>query len=512
MGNNAHNQHSNDPLSLFLSSDNDSFVPPPDGDVPDHINSALKDATTAGATSASLVDSTSTIPGVDTHWDGLTFLQSGGYYPPDNALAAGSSVVIAAENDAIQFTSLTGTGALTESLEKFFAPVLSSGYFLTDPRVLYDTANHRFIVAVDEVSNNLTSSKILLAVSKTDLSAPSLSSANWTFEAASTTYKINGITTWADQPLVSVDGQDIYVSTNQFSARSGAYIGDAVSVFNHGLYNGTASSLVSATAYADSSYQPAAIAGGGEYWASYTYNGLSIFKSTPTSSGVVNSTPLHVSLGTIDYGSGAYAASEAGTSFQLDAGDGRITSAAYDSANQKLYVVFEVQPTSTSTTPSVEWVQLDMSGFNASHGTVAPTVLHEGNLNSLLPTTGATTGAATFNGSVAVDANGDVLFNFNVSGPNMLPADYFTVWKGAGSATSATVPSFATPTDYHDSQAAYIDPAKDPVSRWGDYSTAIADPNHANGFYISNEFDNGSVTVAQHTYSSWGTASAHLLV
>src|SRR5262252_5718560 len=128
MGNNAHNQHSNDPLSLFLSSDNDSFVPPPDGDVPDHINSALKDATTAGATSASLVDSTSTIPGVDTHWDGLTFLQSGGYYPPDNALAAGSSVVIAAENDAIQFTSLTGTGALTESLEKFFAPVLSSGY------------------------------------------------------------------------------------------------------------------------------------------------------------------------------------------------------------------------------------------------------------------------------------------------------------------------------------------------------------------------------------------------
>ena len=48
-----------------------------------------------------------------------------------------------------------GTGALTESLNTFFKPVLSRGYFLTDPRVLYDSANHRFIVAVDEVSNRL---------------------------------------------------------------------------------------------------------------------------------------------------------------------------------------------------------------------------------------------------------------------------------------------------------------------------------------------------------------------
>jgi hypothetical protein len=37
-------------------------------------------------------------------------------------------------------------------------------------------------------------------------------------------------------------------------------------------------------------------------------------------------------------------------------------------------------------------------------------VLHTGNLNSLLPKSGAAAGAATFNGSVAVDASGDVLF------------------------------------------------------------------------------------------------------
>src|SRR5262249_21694474 len=150
------------------------------------------------------------------------------------------------------------------------------------------------------------------------------------------------------------------------------------SVYNDGLYSpGSTSTRVSATSYSDSSYQPAAIPGGGEYLISYTYNGLSTFKSTPTPSGVTLTTPLNVSLGTIDFGNSNYAASQLGTSHQLDAMDGRITGAAYDSINQKLYVVFEVQP-SQGATPAQEWVQLDMHNFNASGGTQAPTVLHMG--------------------------------------------------------------------------------------------------------------------------------------
>ena len=125
----------------------------------------------------------------------------------------------------------------------------------------------------------------------------------------------------------------------------------------------------------------------------------------------------------------------------------------------------------------------------------------------------STAGAATFNGSVAVDANGDALFNFNVSGSKMSPADYYAVWTGAGSATASTAPAFAAPIDYHDSVASYVDPARDAVGRWGDYSTAVADPAHANGFYVSNEFDNGTVvSLTGVTYSSWGTTVAHILV
>jgi hypothetical protein len=497
-------KHFQDFQSFFPDYGSDTFNFLPDPDVPAHVSLQFHATTTSSSSGTHIVNSSSTIPHVDFHWDGITFGQSGGYYPPDNALAAGAHVVVTAENDAIQITSLQGSGAQTESLNTFFSSVMSSGYFLTDPRVLYDPAHHDFVVAVDEVSNNLTSSNILLAVSTSDLTSTSLSSANWQFEAVSTTYNLNGTMTWADQPLVSVDGNNIYVSTNQFSA-AGTFQGSVLTVLDDGLFNGKTSAVVGPpTAYANPSYQTAAIAGGGEYLVSDTYNSLSIFESK----GGVNTSPLTVSLPSIDFGNGSYSASQSGTSYRLDAGDGRITSAAYDSTNQKLWVVFEGQPSSSNATPSVLWAELDMSAFNLSGGKTAPTVLHTGNLNSLLPTSGATAGAATFNGSVAVDANGDVLFNFNVSGSHMYPADYFTYAKGAD--TSTATPNFITPIDYHDSVAAYVDPNHDFVGRWGDYSTAIADPNpsHPNEFYISNEFDNGRVL----HYSSWGTAVDHILV
>src|SRR6266404_4814763 len=238
-----------------------NFFPSPDS--PGQVSLQVH-ATTLVSSTTHLVTSASTVTDVDSSWNGITFAQSGGYYTPDNALAAGANVVITAENDAIQITTLQGGSAQTESLNTFFGSVMLSGYFLSDPRVLYDAAHHQFVVAVDEISNNLNASYILLAASKSDLATTALSSANWQFEAASTTYNLHGLTTWADQPLVSVDGHNIYVSTNQFSA-SGAYQGSVLSVFDDGLFTtGSTSKLVNSTAYANPSYQAAAIAGGGE--------------------------------------------------------------------------------------------------------------------------------------------------------------------------------------------------------------------------------------------------------
>jgi hypothetical protein len=53
------------------------------GDVPEFINLTSIPTPSLGATP--LVNSKTPILGVTNHWDGISFSQSGGYYPPDNA-------------------------------------------------------------------------------------------------------------------------------------------------------------------------------------------------------------------------------------------------------------------------------------------------------------------------------------------------------------------------------------------------------------------------------------------
>jgi hypothetical protein len=108
-----------------------------------------------------------------------------------------------------------------------------------------------------------------------------------------------------------------------------------------------------------------------------------------------------------------------------------------------------------------------------------------------------------------VDGQGDLLVNFNVSGPNMLPADVFAVWKQPGTGTIALANGPSTVVNYMNSVAAYVDPSHDSVGRWGDYSTAVADPSSKTGFFVSNEYDNGTALIGVTGYSSWGTILAH---
>src|SRR5438552_6315828 len=64
-----------------------NFFPSPD--VPTQVSLEIHSAaTTLVSSTTHLVTSTSSL--IDSSWNGITFAQSGGYYPPDNALAAGA--------------------------------------------------------------------------------------------------------------------------------------------------------------------------------------------------------------------------------------------------------------------------------------------------------------------------------------------------------------------------------------------------------------------------------------
>ena len=402
-----------------------------------------------------------------------------GYYaiPPDNALAASASAIVMAENDVIEITSLTGTVIQApESLSTFFAPVVGSYNFLTDPRAVFDSTSGRFIVTTDAlITNNagvVTGSAVLYAISST--TGPT----GWSYGQVNTTYVINGQTTWADQPTIATNGTNLYVTTAQFGTSSSEpYVTNAVTIIPLSGGAVTAYNLGSAA-----DYRPAAVPGG-SYFVGYTGDSLSIlFKGN--SSGTFTSTT--VSLGSIDVGSGIYTAAQKGSSVLLDAGDNSVASTVV--TGNYLYAVFEVVPPG-GTQPAVHWVKIDTSTNSlVAQGDIA-----------------GPGGAAAFNPSIAVDGNGDVLVNYTVSSSAMDPAAYASVMPAGSS-------SFLSPVLYGSSVAPETATfgVTNNVIRWGDYSSAVADPAAANSFIVSNEI----VPSAQSNFNNapWATVTAEITV
>ena len=166
----------------------------------------------------------------------------------------------------------------------------------------------------------------------------------------------------------------------------------------------------------------------------------------------------------------------------LDAGDDAVASTVY--ANGYLYAVFEVVPPG-ATQPVVHWVKVDVS---------SDILVAQGNVTG-------PSGAAAFNPSIAVDGNGDVLVNYTASGPTMYPAAYASVMPSGAS-------SFLAPVQYGSSKAPETATfgVTNNIIRWGDYSSALADPAAAGSFVVSNEFVPSAQTGSNN--APWATVTA----
>src|SRR5438445_5019551 len=127
-----------------------------------------------------------------------------------------------------------------QSVYQFFGslgPTATNALF--DPRANYDSVNQRYVVTVDNIGSNGTISNIDIAVSR-----DSNPNDGWYFYSLNTSLTINGQLTAADQPTVSVDGTNIYITATQYNVNvSGTagtecwVIGDTAGA-GGGLYNG----------------------------------------------------------------------------------------------------------------------------------------------------------------------------------------------------------------------------------------------------------------------------------
>src|SRR6266436_7211059 len=320
--------------------------------------------------------------------------------PPHNGLAVGPNNIVMVEGSRIEWTNLAGGSPTLQSTYNFFSSLSPTGG-LYDQRCVYDSVNQRYIVIMQYLASGGTVSDIDIAVSK-----DSNPNDGWYFSQLNTALTINGQLTGSDRPMLAIDGSNLYVTAAQYKV-SGGYVGTECWTISDtagaggGIYKGgtltvTANQLTSPS---QGVFAVAAGNNGKTYYACDYFSGNQIVVALQTYDVTTNTfgPTSTIALGNIDQG-GSYTAQQLGTSLVLDAGDKRIAGMVY--ANGFLYAVAEMKPIGSSV-PEVHWFKIDVSNPNA------PTLVAQGDIS------GASLGSnvATFNGSIAVDAAGDVLIN-----------------------------------------------------------------------------------------------------
>jgi hypothetical protein len=139
-------------------------------------------------------------------------------YPPDSQIAAGPNYVVVLINTVMAIYDKTGTQkGYTQSLSGFFSSLGVSGT-LTDPRILYDQADGRFILSIAEIDfNNFTNGHVLLAVSQTSDPTGVWNKYAIDFKGRNLS---NTSDTFPDFPGLGLSSSAVYITTNQFELSS----------------------------------------------------------------------------------------------------------------------------------------------------------------------------------------------------------------------------------------------------------------------------------------------------
>lgn len=148
----------------------------------------------------------------------LGYAESGGWNPSDAALATGPDSHLVVVNEALALYDKAGQRLLGPvSLQDFFG--IQGSVF--DPRALYDAGSGRFAFLAVTMNTRAKTSTYTLAVSQN--SNPQNPTTGWC------TYKLNAVTgsrgsaAWADFPGFGQDGDNLYITSNQFAFGSNRF-------------------------------------------------------------------------------------------------------------------------------------------------------------------------------------------------------------------------------------------------------------------------------------------------
>ena len=158
---------------------------------------------------------------------GLSSADAGGWYPPDQAIAAVGTNTIEGVNDGIAIYNSSmakTTGPWTA--ESFFASVYQAGDTFSDPQISYDAENSVILIAWLEITPS-GNDYIDIAASKSSAATPIT---NYNVYQVDVRYPNSD--DFCDYPTMGYDNYAMYVTCVTFSLSTNGFLGNNTFAFN----------------------------------------------------------------------------------------------------------------------------------------------------------------------------------------------------------------------------------------------------------------------------------------
>jgi hypothetical protein len=431
------------------------------------------------------------------------------FEPPDQGLCAGNGFVVEMVNSA--YTVYRPNGSVVSGPFNVNGP-FDEGLteFTSDPRCHFDAATHTWFATILFINATNDASRIDLAVNTSgDPTKP------WTTYRIDTTDtggktgpKHAGCPCLGDQPLLGIDANNVYVSTNEFSILGPQFNGAQIYAIAKSdlMTPGPARSLahfvhfdkLSIGGAAATSVQPSLTAGAAPaefFLSSLDPNGtfdqrVGVWAMTNRAAVATGGTPT---LSSTVISSEAYGvppgAVQKGASSLLDAGDDRMQQVQYIGGD--VWGALD----SSITIPNDSPARAGAAWFDVrptlSNGVVSAAPLHRQGYVALA-------GDYLLYPAVQATPSGKVAMVMTLSGKSHFPsAAYSVLANGATSFGDVTVAAAG---------ATHYDPA---ATRWGDYSWAVLDPS-GKSVWMATEYIPPKASQTPDGLTNWGTRVINL--
>jgi Bacterial cadherin-like domain len=393
--------------------------------------------------------------------------------PPDSDGAVGPNSFVELLNNLYQVYDKSGTLIQTLRLPDFWtaAGVTLAGLPF-DPRVLYDPVSQHWFATSSE--NPFVPNDILVAVSNT--SDPTQ---GWQGFAIPSDPSAQ---TWADFPMLGINQDGVFIAANMYFAGTPNFSAEEIIAIPKSDLLQAVPTVANATVFANISasdtgfYPHPAVA--------YQLSGLEPALSAGTSFGFSNSLKItsidppisNPSLNFADRLVGiipepdAPVATQKGTSVELDLRPNSQFSSSVVLEDGRLFAVQGIEQNGLA---ALRW-------FEIGDPLNSPAILASGVINP--------PDLNVYDGSIAVNPQGDVVIGFTGSGPNDYPSAFAVAGALNGDSLTLSDPILLKAGDgpYLGTDAEQAAGAT--LVRWGDFSATTFDPNDPSHFWTVQEW------------------------